>query len=806
MKKPTFRARFIYSKYFETQRIDQSQVLIESFNGDDITGAPFYLLRELLSKAQYRSLNVNVAVHPGSVDAIKTLIEVQFPNDAKRVNFVFRHGRAYCRLLATAKYLITNVTFPTYFIKKDGQRYLQTWHGTPLKALGREMKDSPNSIGNVQRNLLMSDYLLCPSEYVFEHMSKDYMIDSFYQGSYVFADYPQNATLLDSALAERVKKELDIVDKKVVVYMPTWRGYKANAPKCEHITYLIHALCEFENRLDDDTVVLAKPHHLAKGEIQWDGFSKVLPFPENFETYQVLSAADILVTDYSSVMFDFLEARREILLYAYDEEEYLGTRSMYMRTDQLPFWRTNSTVALCDKINALPCGHNHDYLEARKQYCPFESARVASDLCQLLVSGRSDGLALRSGQSLHNGKPNILIYAGALLKNGITASLNGLINNIDSNEANYILLFYQRKVARHNETINSFPKSIKYIPIQGQQNMTLSESIFRYLYYRLNVNAAFVVKSLQHMYQRERKRICPTIEVDTVVHFTGYERQLIHILEAFDAHKVIYTHNDMMQEHKNRNNIHMHSSMMAYRSFDRIAVVRDSLKPLIARDFGIDKNKIFVVHNCNNIDAIVDGSKQDLAFDCDTLSNYGLDELNDLLENRRGPVFINVARYSPEKGQDRLIRAFLRFKHEVNANALLIIVGGHGVEYPAISELVEREANGSVVLIRSLSNPYPLIARSDVMVFSSYYEGLPMAIIEALILGVPVISTAIPGPKEFLEKGYGLLVDNSEEGIFNGLVEYESNHLSSLVPFDAVRFNEEAVQEFYRVITFSSNA
>ena len=636
-------------------------------------------------------------------------------------------------------------------------------------------------------------------------MSKDYMIDSFYQGSYVFADYPQNRILSESMFAERVKEELDIVGKKVVVYMPTWRGYKPGAPRGEHIAYLIHALCEFENRLDDDTVVLAKPHHLAKGEIEWEGFKKILPFPENFETYQVLSAADILVTDYSSVMFDFLEARRDILLYTYDVEEYSNTRSMYMDMSQLPFWRTDNTPTLCDKINKIPQGHRHDYSDARRQYCSFESPDTASDLCRLLIKNHSDGLVLRNGRSLHNGKPNVLIYAGALLKNGITASLNGLINNIQYDEVNYILLFYQRKVAKHVDTINAFPKDIKYVPIQGQQDLTIWESICRYMYYRLNIGAAFVEKTLAHMYRRECKRICPTIHVDTVVHFTGYERQLIHILDAFDAHKVIYVHNDMMEEHRNRNNIHMHSSIMAYQSFDRVAVVRDSLKPLIARDFGIDENKIFVVHNCNDIDAIVEGSKRELAFDCDTLSNYDLDSLKELLESRQAPVFINVARYSPEKGQERLIKAFLRFKNEIDPNALLIIVGGHGVEYPSISELVESEADGSVILIRSLSNPYPLIAQSDAMVFSSYYEGLPMAIIEALILGVPVISTAIPGPKEFLEKGYGLLVDNSEDGIFNGLVEYESNHLSSLLPFDAVRFNEEAVKEFYRVITFGSS-
>ena len=76
-----------------------------------------------------------------------------------RVTVIKMHSRMYCKKLAQSKYLINNVTFPTYFIKNEEQIYLNTWHGTPLKALGKAMTEEMHTIGNVQRNFLMCDYI-----------------------------------------------------------------------------------------------------------------------------------------------------------------------------------------------------------------------------------------------------------------------------------------------------------------------------------------------------------------------------------------------------------------------------------------------------------------------------------------------------------------------------------------------------------------------------------------------------------------------------------------------------------------------
>ena len=143
--------------------------------------------------------------------------------------------------------------------------------------------------------------------------------------------------------------------------------------------------------------------------------------------------------------------------------------------------------------------------------------------------------------------------------------------------------------------------------------------------------------------------------------------------------------------------------------------------------------------------------------------------------------------------------AYMRY-HREDPDSVLIIVGGHGNDYQKICERVHELDDLRIILIRNLSNPLNIVAKSDVFVLSSSYEGLPMSIMEALILHKPVVSTSITGPKEFLEQGYGYLVDDSEEGLYEGMCAYKQGLLDSLKPFDAEKFNEKVLREFENLI------
>lgn len=100
-----------------------------------------------------------------------------------------------------------------------------------------------------------------------------------------------------------------------------------------------------------------------------------------------------------------------------------------------------------------------------------------------------------------------------------------------------------------------------------------------------------------------------------------------------------------------------------------------------------------------------------------------------------------------------------------------------------------------VTLIRNLPNPFPVLKKCDYFVLSSFYEGFGLVLAEADILGLPVISTDIDGPRLFMQQNGGTLVENSEEGLYQGMCDLMAGKIHPMnVDYEA--YNQNAVAEF----------
>lgn len=123
------------------------------------------------------------------------------------------------------------------------------------------------------------------------------------------------------------------------------------------------------------------------------------------------------------------------------------------------------------------------------------------------------------------------------------------------------------------------------------------------------------------------------------------------------------------------------------------------------------------------------------------------------------------------KGQKRLIDVVARL-HDAGKSISLALVGGVGDEQMLKEEIAAKDANDYITICGNQMNPYPFIKEADMLVCASYFEGYNLTVAEALILGIPVLSTNCTGPSEILDHGkYGILVENSEEGLYQGLKE-----------------------------------
>ena len=788
-KKPSYFHRISYFKYVKKCKIIENSILLEPQQGRNINGNIFYILKELATNKIYENYQLNVVLKPNAVEAGKQILKY---HQLYNVNVIEHLSKKYYQLLASSKYLITDTSFLPFFIKKEGQVLFNTWHGTPLKYLGKKIKNDYHSIGNVQKNFLVADYLLYPNEYMMKHMIEDYMLENICKAKTILTGYPRNTAFFDEDSKMQIKKELEIEDKEVLVYMPTYREKKANEAIKNNAYYMYHLL-EIEKRLKPNQILYVNFHPLERENIYFEVFTKVKQFPENYETYQFLNIADCLITDYSSVFFDFAITRKKIILFCYDEEEYLSTRGLYFGFEELPFTKVTTVEALVKAINSPKDYKDEEFV---KKYCQYDNKEVTKKLCEKIILQKENDLKI--DEISNNHKENILIYVGNLAKNGITSSIRNLLSNIDTNEKNYYLTFSSNKIKNNKEQLFTFPENVKYISTVGKTNMTIMQKILFKLY-KKNLIPLFIFKrTIKKVYSYEIKRLYGDIHFDSVIQFCGYEYKKILFYSVFDCNNIIYVHSDMLMEIKTRKIQHRKTLKYAYQAYDKVAIVNKDLMEATSQ-ISKKKDNIYVSNNIINYENVVKKAEtSEIIFDETTECNISLEELKQILDGS-DKIFITIGRFSPEKGHTRLIQAFNQLYQE-NKNIYLIIIGGLGKEYEKVLELVKQVPCGkNIIIIKSISNPYTILNKSDYFVLSSFYEGFGLVIAEANILGKPVISTNVVGPRSFMKENGGTLVENNQEGLYQGMKKLLNNQVP-VMEVDYEQYNKKAIEEFYNLL------
>lgn len=778
-----------YLNYYKKLPIDQNLVLLESLHGAIPNGNIFYILKEL-TKSSYADFKICVTIKENLKEKAQVFLQ---QNGIENVHLVVSTSREYYKCVASAKFLINDNTFLPFFIKKEGQVYLNTWHGTPLKTLGKKVNNAMHDIGNVQKNFVIADYLLYPNEYTMEHMVEDYMLNDIAKGKMLLDGYPRNTAFFDETKKAEIIQEQEVEGKQIIVYMPTWRGTVSAVNRSEQQVITMYHLLMIDKQLTDDQVMFVNLHPFAKNTVNYRILKHIRPFPDHYETYEFLNVADVLITDYSSVFFDFAITGRKIILFTYDEEEYLSDRGLYMDFNSLPFPKAADVNSLVKEI-AKP--KQYDDSEFIKTYCPYDSKDATQQICERVLLNKQTGI--KELDIASNGKENVIIYTGNLAKNGITASIMGLLNNIDVTKRNYYLTFWGNKVQPHSEILATLPEGVRYFPSKGKMNLNLLQKIVYVLFWKRCVPESWMIKLCKDAFATEIKRNFGPVKFDAAIQFSGYETNRIMTFSQFDCPKTIYVHNDMNQEIESRGNQRRKVLEYAYDACDNIAVVtEDMIEPTLK--FTSRKDAIKVVKNIIPYEEILEKGKLEVTLDEDTHLNVTPQRLLEVL-NGSGKKFVTIGRYSVEKGHRRLIDAFQKVWKE-HQDTYLVIIGGHGEKYQETEDYAASlDCGDHIILIRSLKNPYTVLSRCDYFVLSSFYEGFGIVLAEADILGKPVISTDIPGPKRFMEKHHGTLVENSEQGIYQGMIDLLQDKIAPM-NVDYAAYNNEAIEEFEALFT-----
>ncbi|MEG1408575.1 MAG: CDP-glycerol glycerophosphotransferase family protein [Terrisporobacter sp.] len=779
-----------YRNYIKRLPVCDKSILLESQHGRTFNGNMFYLLKELASNSLYEDYKIYYTVKDSNQKLVEDVLENY---KLKGVKTLLLDSKEYYRIVATSKYLFNDTSFLPFFIKRDEQVYLNTWHGTPLKTLGKKSHADSYILGNIQRNFILADYLLYPNEFTMNLMVNDYMIKNLSHAKILLGGYPRNSIFFDGSIKNKVRDYYEIEDDiQIIAYMPTYRNHNVPLGKNIENTYTLYHLLELDKKLSEKQVMYVNIHPLAGQQINYKMFKHIKPMPKDFETYEFLAATDCLITDYSSVMFDYVLSKNKIILFTYDKNEYLENRGMYLDMNDLPFPMVSDTDNLAKEI-ASPKNYNDNYFI--NEFCKYDNLDICDKICRTVVLGEEN--LIKSKNLEKNNKENVLIYVGNMAKNGITASIKNLLINLDLKERNYYINYIPRKVKSHLTQFEELTSLVNYIPMQGKMILTFKEEVIYHLFSKGIISATTMSKYLDEAYKYEIKRLFGNASFSHAIQFCGYEKSPIMKYSKIPCNNVIYVHNNMVEEIRTKSNQRKDVLSYAYKEYDKVSLVTHDMMESVDH-FYSNSNKL-VANNIIDYKRVLNLAQQPFSLDEDTKLNMNLNKFINIL-NSDSKKFINIGRFSKEKGHLRLIDSFEKVWREHN-DSYLIIIGGYGSLY---KETLEYAANkicsDNIIIIKSMTNPFVVLKKCDYFVLSSYHEGFGIVIAEADILGLSVISTNIDGPKQFMIQNGGTLVDNSTDGLYQGMIDLINSNVKCMnVNYE--EYNKNAIKQFNKLLS-----
>ncbi|PFP29587.1 glycerophosphotransferase [Bacillus sp. AFS073361] len=254
--------------------------------------------------------------------------------------------------LCTSKVVITNFRTTDLYVKRKNQYYIQTWHSSlRLKQIEKDAEEAlpQNYIRMSKKDSAKCDLLLSGCEF----SSKIFKKSFWYDGEILEVGTPRNDLLFKDNTYLRIKVLHDLKieeNRKVVLYAPTFRKDN-NHLEIYNLDYS-NLTERFEHKFGGEWTFLVKLHpHLISKSSELSFGENVIDVSSYDDIQELLSIADVLITDYSSLMFDFSITQRPCFLYIPDLVEYIKKdRNLYFDVKELPFISAESTKELLDKI------------------------------------------------------------------------------------------------------------------------------------------------------------------------------------------------------------------------------------------------------------------------------------------------------------------------------------------------------------------------------------------------------------------------------------------------------------------------
>ena len=537
-----------YCDYYDNMRVDKNIAFFESHNSIDFAGNMLAIAAELSSNIKYQNMQIYISYVFESKAKIENLIKRYA---IRCTSLIERESMEYFRILATAGYLFTDVAYYSLFRKKRGQTCVSTWHGTPLKTLGYTFCEDEYVVANQKRGFLLADYFICPNEYTWNCIRESYQLEGLFHGKVIYGGYPRNTVFFNDSQRAETKMELctsfDLTGKKLVVYMPTWRGKVIQVDDKGQTVELQELLQEIDALMPENYMVLAKLHRLNQNELDYSEFQHIIPFPEGYDTYDVLNASDILVTDYSSVMFDFLPTHKKIVLFCYDKDDYIENRGCYFDMDELPFPIVTDTEALVKEICSPKQYEDEKEIE---KYNKYDSMSSTEKLCQDIFLKQKNCVYNTMDKST---KKKAIIFVGELNENEATDSLFFALDKLEKYDCyiSYMDHLFKEKWYKllQFSGMNQVPLYMyqsRYSNYTNEENRVVSNIRKAILQQKKVGDEEW--KVLEKIGKREYERYQYQNRFDLFIRYAGLDIESLKWFRVYKGTKIIYIHKNMVEK------------------------------------------------------------------------------------------------------------------------------------------------------------------------------------------------------------------------------------------------------------------
>lgn len=346
-------------------KTDENTVIFGCFNGRSYCDSPKAIYKFMLEDERFKDFNF--------IWIFKDPDKHRYLEKNKNTTVINSKGKQYAKAMVKSKYWIFNYKIPDYIYPSKEQVFVQCWHGTPLKRLGCDLQHFDNALNTLEgmkkrykKETEKFSYFLSPSKFATEKFISIWnMKEAGKESAVIELGYPRNDFLYNytNKDIEDIREKLKIknCNKKIILYAPTYRDNQHTSG----VGYTYKTEVDFDKlkkELEEEYIILFRSHWLVANSFDFDKYKEfIYNVSDHDDINELYIISDILITDYSSVFFDYANLKRPILFYMYDLEEYRDDiRGFYLDLKELPGPIIRKEEELIDYIKKV---NNIDYYD-----------------------------------------------------------------------------------------------------------------------------------------------------------------------------------------------------------------------------------------------------------------------------------------------------------------------------------------------------------------------------------------------------------------------------------------------------------